>query len=388
MGLLDYRAGTHPTTILHHPPLPLRLFRARGGSGCKSGSSLTEDARNRIRMPSRHALSATVSTLSLVLCLACQGPRESTASAESEPSDGQMLPSETSEGSALPCAAPLAWRVVRVDPDFGLETSDATLALEKAVAEWQRAAGRTLFTVDSGSGSPIRFVFDERQARGLERARLQSEMRATGEELELRRGQLTRRSEAGRTSMLQHEQRSRDLQERVAAHNELVRRWNERGGAPQDVLRRIRAAGSALDLENQGMLEERRRLEEMLGQIDADRARFEEEAAEFNRMAADIDARYPPSRVESGVYREAIRMENGRPPTASREIRVYRFNDSEDLVRVLAHELGHSLGLGHLGISGALMSEEYGPREMQQSRLIHREDVDALVALCPALFEG
>jgi hypothetical protein len=295
---------------------------------------------------------------------------------------------EGTGGSALPCAVPLPWRVARVDGEFGLGRNEAEDALRRAIAEWERAAGRSLFTLDTTQGSPIRLVYDERQATGQERSQLVAEMREVEEGLAMRRSRLASRTETGNTLFREHERIVADLQRRVSAHNDLVRQWNERGGAPPDVQRRVRAEGQALDLENQQLILRGQELQEMRRQIEADHARFEEDAAEYNRLAGEIDDRLPPSRVEAGAYREAIRVENGRAASASREIRAYRFNDMDDLVRVLAHELGHSLGLGHVAAPGALMSEEYGPGTGQQPRraLIRQADVDALVALCPGLF--
>jgi hypothetical protein len=155
----------------------------------------------------------------------------------------------------------------------------------------------------------------------------------------------------------------------------------------EEVQRRYRVAGNALDQEKLELTAEGERLNEVRGQIEADRAGFEEDVAEYNRTAAEVDARFPPSAVESGIYREAIRTERGRVVSASREIRVYRFVDQTDLVRVLAHELGHSLGLGHVAAEGALMSEQYGPREVARGSLVKREDVDALIERCTELFE-
>jgi hypothetical protein len=346
-------------------------------------------------MSARSALiSGTFSTLGLLVCLACEDRERSAASAGLSDGSGAAAAAqvsaldEGSEGSALPCAVPLAWRVARVDGEFGVTMASAQDALRRAIGEWEREIGRTLFAIDEAAGSPIRLVYGDRQARSEERRRYADQMRGIGEDLERRREQLQRRTELASTSVLHYEQRSRDLQARVAAHNELVRRWNERGGAPQDVLRRVRAAGSALDRETQEMRLEAQGLEDVRSQIETERARFDEDVAEHNRLVAEIDARFPPTRVESGVYREAIRSERGRAVSASREIRVYRFSDEADLVRVLAHELGHSLGLGHVEEAGALMSEEYGPGSAAARRLIHNEDVNALIARCPGLFEG
>jgi hypothetical protein len=338
--------------------------------------------------PRTALLTALLTIFGLIFWLGNGDPEQSAAATDFDGGEAVISVDEGSEGSALPCAVPLAWRVVRVDADFRMGIPEASEALRQAISEWEQAAGRTLFAVDSAAGSPIRLVYGERQARSEERRRLQGEMREISDELERRRTQLNRRTEWATSSIRLYEQRSRDLQERVASHNETVRRWNERGGAPQDVMRQVRAAEGMLDVESEDLAAEARRLEEERAEIDAELTRYDEDVAEYNRRVTEIDTRLPPTRVESGVYREAIRTERGRAPSASREIRVYRFSDREDLVRVLAHELGHSLGLGHVDVTGALMSEEYGPNDVQGSRPIKLEDLNALIARCPRLFEG
>lgn len=76
-------------------------------------------------------------------------------------------------GSAVPCAVPLGWRIARVDESFGLRSHDeARAALEKAATLWNRAVGRGLFSNETDGDLPVRFVYDERQARTQERSRL------------------------------------------------------------------------------------------------------------------------------------------------------------------------------------------------------------------------
>src|SRR5689334_18132638 len=65
-------------------------------------------------------------------------------------------------GSEVPCAAPLAWRVARVDREFGLDVERATEVVRQAADLWQGAAARPLFRHDPTDGFPIRLVYDER----------------------------------------------------------------------------------------------------------------------------------------------------------------------------------------------------------------------------------
>jgi len=279
---------------------------------------------------------------------------------------------------------PLTWRVIRVDTVFALDSLSAVALVAEAAELWEAAAGRALFREDPGGGLPIRFVLRESESAGVleEFRRVEGEYERAGEELRRRLGEFEERLAGEEDRRRRHQEQVEAFEARVAFHNREVGGWRERGGAPLELVPVLQATEQALEEERDTLMAERRMLEDLRETLAGAEEGLRAEAEAHRAQGEELRQRFPPVREEAGLYREVFRTGVDGSPVVSREIRVQRPADRTDLVRIIAHELGHALGLPHLAVEGALMAAEYDRTSSRTAPRVHPADLARLTELC------
>lgn len=282
------------------------------------------------------------------------------------------------DGAAHPaadeCRIPVILHLGEVDPRFELSREQVRGALEAAIALWQLETSARLFEWRDGAGMPVNLVFDERQETAQARATGRAELEEHEQVLDRRQDRLDRLAAAFEADLRRYDSRRRALEERQREHARAVADWNA-GHGERSTRQRTRLERASAALER-----ERRELERQRSELERRRAALERETREFEQAVAAFNAQVERYNQEGEAY-SGFDMGLFRQRGRHRSITVYKASDTDELRLVLAHELGHSLGIGHVHDPEAVMHARLGPENAGAERLTPA-DRQALAQAC------
>lgn len=271
-----------------------------------------------------------------------------------------------------PCSTPITYSIDVIDAGFRTSTSTLERALKNAEEVWEGAIARDLFTyVPSGGEIRVSLAYDVRQATTQTLAKLGISVDANMQTYEQMRDSYLALSKQYESQKSTFENTYAAFERDVAAYEAQVKRWNDRGGAPQSVYDELEATQK--QLKNREI-----QLQQLQGAMNENARSINALVKTLNVLAHELNvsvATYN-SVGESvgGEFEEALY--ESRP--GSRTITVFEFDDEARLTRLLAHEMGHALGLEHIDEPSAIM---YRLNQSKNS-VATKADTEALRVQC------
>lgn len=272
---------------------------------------------------------------------------------------------------SFPCQTAIAYSVGSIDSRFNLSKDQVLEYVQKAEKIWEDPVSKELFKYSPDGDLKINLIYDDRQKAADVLKTLGIKLnndQATFNALKAKYEQLLaayRRDKARIDALVSaYNANGKSYQDDVAY-------WNSRGGAPKNEYDALEKRRLALNNE--------------LAAINGAQTAFNASVEVLNSTAAALNRLINSLNLQVDKY-NAVGASNGdqysegiySSDVRGTKIDIYQFKDTDELVQLLVHELGHALGLDHLQNPKAIM---YYLNEGVNEKITN-DDLAALKTVC------
>ncbi len=240
-----------------------------------------------------------------------------------------------------PCSQPITYSLGTFDNRFGVTQQDFLDSIDTAIDIWEKPSGLDLFRFDPNGKLKINLVYDYRQEATDKLQDLGISIDSTQASYENLKSRYN--FAAADYSRLKQslDAEINDYNKKKNAYEQEVKYWNSQGGAPKNVVNQLNAERDALNDQAEKINRDQATLNDLANEINAMVDVLNRMASNLNLSVNDYN-KIGASRGEE--FEEGVYVSSG----IREEINIYEFNNESTLIRLLAHEFGHALGLEHL----------------------------------------
>jgi hypothetical protein len=270
------------------------------------------------------------------------------------------------------CSKPIKYSIGDFDTRFNVSREYLLSALTDAEEIWEKPFGKELFSyIPDSNDLKINLSFDSRQLITTKLIKVNEVVESNQTFYFSLKEKLVSSENYLEIEKSNYEFALDDFTKRQSEYNKQIEYWNTKGGAPENEYNNLEIIKSKLSIEADKLIASQKEIKEKVNE-------YNDLVSEINKLANTINVsadKYntlSQSRGES--FQEGVYKSSG----LSKEIDIYEFESREKLVRLLAHELGHALGIEHVTDKKSIMYE----LNQGESMTLSRDDMYALKKVC------
>lgn len=269
------------------------------------------------------------------------------------------------------CPTPIAYSIGQFDTEFNISEDDFKSAIKDAEDIWEEASGRNLFEYSSNGEMKVSLIYDSRQESTVKIDYLDSSLKQDNNYYLQLKSQYESLSSQYNQAKQELNSLASSYNQKLSVYEKEVSSWNKKKGTQEKY--------------NQ-LTQEKQELEDLALTIKTKQSEFNDMVSSLNQLAEQLNVLASNLNLDIAKYNNAVQstdqeFEQGNYIAGpdSKEINIYQFEDRGKLVRVLAHELGHALGIDHINDSEDIMYAY----NIGENEGITEADLSQLKVVCP-----